>query len=105
MAPPTLKSHGLWWLARVIRGLWSRGSSIWTPGGRSEVPRNGAPDSPRRQVSWKESVAREKIYNAVAAWTDRLAPQAGGTRVLANEVPRAPRGSGADDWHAGLGDG
>jgi hypothetical protein len=81
LAPPPLKSHGLWWLARVIRGLWSRGSSIWTPEGRFEVPRNGAPDSPRRQVSQKESVAREKIYNAIAAWTDRLAPQAGGTRA------------------------
>jgi hypothetical protein len=34
-----------------------------------------------RRVSRKESVAREKIYSVDAAGTDRLAPQAGGTRV------------------------
>jgi hypothetical protein len=44
-------------------------------------PTTAPPIPPRRRVSRKESVAREKIYSVDAAWTDRLAPQVGGTRA------------------------
>jgi hypothetical protein len=69
-----------------------------------KYPATAPPIPPWRRVYRRKSVAREKIYSAIADVTDRLAPQSGGTCAQADKVPWAPRGSGADGWHVGLGD-